>query len=58
MSTRTDLLAEREQYTRDRVARITAAIAAVFGDEAPVVVQLRDILDELRECARLRGRDE
>jgi hypothetical protein len=53
-----DYLGELETMTFDRIARVQAHLAFVLGEDASVVRELGDILDELRDIARLRGRDE
>lgn len=54
---RLDLIAEREAHAHARLQRVANHTAYVLGDAARIVVELRDIHEDLRECARQRQQE-
>lgn len=49
-----DLLALRDEAARARLRRLADHTAYILGEDARLVCELRDVVDELGEVARLR----
>jgi len=51
------VIAARISYAADRASVLASHFAGAFGADTRTAVELRDIVDELRECARLVRRE-